>query len=552
MKNIYLIFILITGLCTQNIIAQSTHWQWLHEARGPMLSEGWAVATDPSSNVYIAGEFTGDSFALGNTILRSTSPEVICLVKLNSSGTILWARNEKQTSAVNAMTTDINGNVLVTGNPYEDSMVLDNVVLRNLSPDRGFIVKYDSMGHVLWASAAAAGKGNVFNAIASDKIGNIYVTGLFTGDSVILGSYTLYHPPGGNARGFCGFIVKYSPGGVVEWAYPLNAVDSGSVQGTAITVDNAGNFYFAGEFQGDSINLGGSTFHAHNRFQNSLFIAKCDSNGNVIWVNGIGGSGTGGFGSMAYDAGNNIYVTGQVVDTLKFGIHTITSNGGGFFLAQYDLAGTVGWIKTGNSTGYTAPTAGYCVATDTKGTIYVTGTFSGYFTVDTTTIYQPANAFDPMFFASFDRSGKVLCAEGFPSGGDDQSGVCVDRSGNVYIGGDYYHEDTTRTIDSFTTTSYETLFIGRYNCTAATGIYDESVKTAITVYPNPSAGSFYFSGVREGNTIEIYNLLGQAIYTANADRDNYPVNLSRQKTGVYFYKVMDQGNVIQQGKIVVE
>jgi hypothetical protein len=71
-----------------------------------------------------------------------------------------------------------------------------------------------------------------------------------------------------------------------------------------------------------------------------------------------------------------------------------------------------------------------------------------------------------------------------------------------------------------------------------------------TIYPNPSKGTFYFNGVR-GNTIEVYNLIGQRIYQAEADQQSYPIDLSAKGKGVYLYRITDQGNMIQQGKIVV-
>lgn len=73
----------------------------------------------------------------------------------------------------------------------------------------------------------------------------------------------------------------------------------------------------------------------------------------------------------------------------------------------------------------------------------------------------------------------------------------------------------------------------------------------IHIYPNPSRGTFYFNGVR-GNTIQVYNLLGQNVYEAEATRDHYPVDLSVKGRGIYTYRVLDEGNIVQQGKVVVE
>jgi hypothetical protein len=82
----------------------------------------------------------------------------------------------------------------------------------------------------------------------------------------------------------------------------------------------------------------------------------------------------------------------------------------------------------------------------------------------------------------------------------------------------------------------------------------------ITIYPNPSNGVFYFSGVASGSTIEVYDLLGQSVNTSSPQplskgeglNSQYIVDLSGRQAGVYFYRVTDANNTSHQGKIVVE
>ena len=73
----------------------------------------------------------------------------------------------------------------------------------------------------------------------------------------------------------------------------------------------------------------------------------------------------------------------------------------------------------------------------------------------------------------------------------------------------------------------------------------------IHIYPNPSKAVFYFNGVK-GHAIEIQNIMGLVIYSAEADRDRYPVDLSGRGKGIYSYRIFDQGTLVQQGKLVLE
>jgi hypothetical protein len=73
----------------------------------------------------------------------------------------------------------------------------------------------------------------------------------------------------------------------------------------------------------------------------------------------------------------------------------------------------------------------------------------------------------------------------------------------------------------------------------------------IHIYPNPSRGTFYFNGVRS-YTIEVIDRMGQRILTTEATSDHYPIDLSSRAKGIYSYKIIDEGEVLQQGKMVVE
>ena len=73
----------------------------------------------------------------------------------------------------------------------------------------------------------------------------------------------------------------------------------------------------------------------------------------------------------------------------------------------------------------------------------------------------------------------------------------------------------------------------------------------IHVYPNPSRGTFYFNGVKS-YLIEVVDLLGQRVYSAEATSDKYPIDLSSRAKGIYSYRIINDGEIMQQGKVVVE
>ena len=63
--------------------------------------------------------------------------------------------------------------------------------------------------------------------------------------------------------------------------------------------------------------------------------------------------------------------------------------------------------------------------------------------------------------------------------------------------------------------------------------------SSVSVFPNPSNGTFTISAASPINTIEIYNVLGEIVYTETAAAtDNKQVNLSGQPAGIYLVQVL--------------
>jgi hypothetical protein len=82
--------------------------------------------------------------------------------------------------------------------------------------------------------------------------------------------------------------------------------------------------------------------------------------------------------------------------------------------------------------------------------------------------------------------------------------------------------------------------LGMHTCLCGnTGILDGTTNAYFSVYPNPSNGTFTISAASAINTIEIYNVLGEMIYTeTTAAVDNKQVNLSGQPSGIYLVNVL--------------
>ena len=90
----------------------------------------------------------------------------------------------------------------------------------------------------------------------------------------------------------------------------------------------------------------------------------------------------------------------------------------------------------------------------------------------------------------------------------------------------------------------------------ALGVDNLSANNNVTLYPNPNSGKFnleitnYESGVT--NTLEVYNVLGEQVYSAKVTDENTQIDLSNKASGVYMYRLINEtGAQITNGKFIV-
>lgn len=97
---------------------------------------------------------------------------------------------------------------------------------------------------------------------------------------------------------------------------------------------------------------------------------------------------------ISSDASGNSYVTGTV----------ITEGYSEIFIAKYDAAGNLQWIKAGNGGGHYGNNS-YSISVDAQGNAYITGTFSGVAEFGTESLRSQGVA--NMFIAKYDANGNL-------------------------------------------------------------------------------------------------------------------------------------------------
>ena len=83
------------------------------------------------------------------------------------------------------------------------------------------------------------------------------------------------------------------------------------------------------------------------------------------------------------------------------------------------------------------------------------------------------------------------------------------------------------------------------------GIKSYAAYGNLKVYPNPAVnGKTMITGLRGKNTVMVYNMLGQMVFTEISNNAAIEVNLSKQPKGTYMVRIVNSENEVKSVKIV--
>ena len=358
---------------------------WAKGSIGNSKAVGTAITTDKFGAVYVTGTFnsaTDTAVIFGNDTLTNIAGNAlsgtsdIFVIKYDSTGTILWARRAGGLGGdfSTGIAADNNGNIFVSGymgSAYVagDSLNFASSTLYFNGSGNLFLLKYTNAGTPVWARTQGGNGATMANGVATDSLGNIYVTGTYVDSAVTFGSTTLPYP----ALVHYMFLVKYTTSGSVIWAKSFGGAKDDNA--LCVATDHNFNVFISGYYKA-STTFGTYTLTntASGNATYYMFIAKFDSAGTALWAKS-GTLGTYNFGyGMTTDPMNNVYVTGIFEGGITFDSVTTIATGKGVYVVKYTPTGTVVWAKSAISAN---PALGYGIAIDAAMNLYVTGYTTG-------------------------------------------------------------------------------------------------------------------------------------------------------------------------------
>jgi hypothetical protein len=391
-----------------NVHAQSA--QWIKQQGTGGISNG--VSSDALQNTYATGMVSNPGL-FDNVNIPCYASDVF-VAKYDPIGDLIWAKTAGGPLLDQGydIATDTTGNSYVVGaiqtNGIYPTVTFDNTILTGHGDYDWFIAKYDANGSVLWAKNAGGSQGDTAYGVALDNFGGIYVTGFFSGTMTVDGVTVT------SAGLFDIFLAKYNSDGTLVWLKRAGGTGADIAHG--ITVDSAGNIAIVGEFQntanfdGNSIvalGLGDAFIAKYDSDGNNVWVHR---GGGTI------GYQTDRANAIAADGSNSFYVTGEFTGTATFDNLSVTSTGpnaSDVFLANYNSNGVIQWLHHG---GGVHADIGYSVGVDQGGNSYVSGFADSGLGVVFDHIALPPRGNEYIFLAKYDPSGTVQYVKQYAAG----------------------------------------------------------------------------------------------------------------------------------------
>jgi hypothetical protein len=455
------------------------------------------LVIDNNENVYISGAFSytvdfdpsPSTYTLSAQTATSVYYRKIFTSKYDLNGNFIWVKDYG----------NINTPLSTTGGLKIALDNLNNVYQGGMVNSIPIIIKYSNSGAILWKdSLYTSGSQAQLQSMFVSPLGDVYIGGNFdtsidmdptSGVSNLFGTHAF-------------FIGKYNTNGTLIWAKKLNGTVATELLMADIVADNLGNVYSCG------VGLVGTTYK--NQF------CKWDNMGNLLWQNYFG---TGSFAKLPFgvslNCNNDLTLTGLTSNNITIpenfdplgGTYTTSPSSAitgamQMFVATYNtLNGGILWAK--------------CVG----------GKINPLTQVQIGNLW--ANPVNPSF---------------------------IDNNGEIYLAGLLATNSTSDDFDpglgTVSTNSASTAFFAKYSGCSSVGIEEYKLHNQVSISPNPSTSQFYFNGLVGKNTIQITDITGRVLFTENTTTENYTLKLDAAQ-GVYFYKISDKQNRIQQGKLII-
>ena len=438
--------------------------------------------------------------------------------------------------------TDSSDNILVTGDfgnlSEDDTIDINSDGINDLNSNGAtdaYVVKFDSDGNLVFARniGGSSHNDNFGYGIATDSSGNVLATGSFY-EAIDIDSDGIddLNSNGGNDA----YVAKFDGNGNLVFIQNIGGSDHDS--GFDIATDSSSNVLVAGSFLGNIDIDSDDTDDLTSNGGSDGYIAKFDSDGNLVFAQNIGGTSWDHSYRIATDGSDNILVAGffqETIDINSDGVNDLTSNGEiDAYVVKFDSDGNLVFAQ---NIGGSSWDSSYGIATDSSGNVWVAGDFQGN-TIDINSDGiddLTSNGDSDGYLVKFDSDGNLLFSQNI-GGSDTESirAITTDSSGNVWVAG-YFRGNTidinSDGTDDLTSDGYFNPYIAKFDSDGNL-LFAQNI-SRVSEIATDSSGNILLTGGFGDDINNFYesidiNVDGIDDLTSNGGFDAYVAKLSEQ------------------------
>ncbi len=458
---------------------------WSMRLGGTGTDYGYAITTDRSGSVIVAGRVNGDADLDGSGVIADALPEDpdaipgcyggvdAFISKFDRSGTFQWAKRLGGTGTDSAsdVASDIEDNLVVVGWANGDSDFTGDGD-KSTEPEKVstahefgqsdvFISKFDFSGNPVWALRLGGDQYDYAQSVTIDNDDRVIATGAVRGNAHLNSDEDTFDD-GENGAGYGEediFITAFTSSGEYCWSKRLGG--GGEDYGLSLTHDSVNNVIVTGyvdgnaDLNGDGVISPGlpETSPGNPYGDKDIFISKFNSSGTHLWSRRLGGTTEDYCYSVESGGDDSLFITGYIQgnadlngdgDALDGGAEDSTGYGDkDVFITGFNADGTHLWSRRLGGAGNDNDNG--CGLAVSGGAVFVTGNINGNADLNGDGDADDGGAEDEgiygagdVFIAAFKLNGEALWSKRLGSGTNDDSGraIAVNGSGDIILAGD--------------------------------------------------------------------------------------------------------------------
>ena len=510
-------------------------------AFSPLLAQNLAInwqhcyGSDSHETATGLAYHAGAYYMVGFTEVNDTGD--VMVIKTDTLGNEIWQRTYggTQSEYPNGIYSSGEDLIISASTTSEDGDISENPYFPGMS---NWVFKIDTAGNIIWDRVAGGSYTDQLFSSGAANNGGVYTANRTASND---GDVSKYY------GAWDAWFVKYNGDGDIIWDFTLGAefIDFGF---TVLQTSDGGALVGGGtEPEGEgNIDCVPYDYHAE------AIIAKLSPEGEMEWQQCYGGSNDDSFkGFFELEDGYLLSATGGSTngDCEDCGYHSPGTEEYDIWLIRTDLQGNILWHKCYG--GYQSEGARNVFQTAYNG-------FMIFGETKSTTHYGPNGDItdNPAF-----SGNPTIWAFKIDSVGNLQWERCIGGQGDENLmNGVIQKDDDTYIMAATTRGPYPNHDVQCENengdeCFWLMELQDltvdiedvEAARRSVTLYPNPGQNTIYLdTDVREF-TFTLYNNTGQVVLTKENQKT---INTSTLNSGIYFYRITQNGEVLNSGKWV--